>query len=120
MALFKILKGNESNLPSTKTDGWAYFCTDTSNFFIDYADADNNLQRAQLNAKEAEKLIGYDIATSLTGSEVEIPTSKLVFEAIQDAKAYTDTSIANLNLITTDDIDSICGTSIAIASEVKY
>ena len=36
MALFKVLRGNRSNLPGAKHDGWAYFCTDTGEFFIDY------------------------------------------------------------------------------------
>lgn len=36
MALFKVLRGNRENLPETKHDGWAYFCTDTGEFFIDY------------------------------------------------------------------------------------
>ena len=28
MALFKVNRGPKANLPSTKTDGYAYFCTD--------------------------------------------------------------------------------------------
>lgn len=35
MALFKILKGDESNLPAVKNEGWAYFCQDSGKFFID-------------------------------------------------------------------------------------
>ena len=108
MALFKILKGNEANLPSIMTDGWAYFCTDTSNFFIDYEDDGGVLHRAQLNAKDAETILGLSPASVINNNELEIPKSSAVFEAIQDAKSYTDTSIANLNLITTDDIDTIC------------
>ena len=36
MALFKVLRGNRQNLPSERHDGWAYFCSDTGEFFIDY------------------------------------------------------------------------------------
>ena len=43
MALFKVLRGNEANLPEKLTDGYAYFTSDTNNFYIDYADADGNL-----------------------------------------------------------------------------
>lgn len=82
MALFKVNRGNSTTLPSTMTDGWAYFCTDTGEFFIDYADAEGNLFRKQINADEAKKLTGYDIADALTASEVEIPTSKAVVDAI--------------------------------------
>ena len=36
MALFKIAKGNKSNLPIIKTDGYAYFTTDDGTFYIDH------------------------------------------------------------------------------------
>ena len=48
MALFKILRGNSSKLiksngainPETKwTDGYAYYCTDTHDFYIDHLDS---------------------------------------------------------------------------------
>lgn len=50
MALFKVCRGSEANLPSVLNDGWAYFCTDTGNFYIDHYDADTNLIRSQINA----------------------------------------------------------------------
>jgi ribose 5-phosphate isomerase len=37
MALFKIFKGKESNLPAKTNEGYAYFTTDEGNFFIDVA-----------------------------------------------------------------------------------
>ena len=37
-----------------------------------------------LNAQEAEKLTGYDVTTILNSSEVEIPTSKAVLDAINN------------------------------------
>lgn len=52
MALFKISRGDSSNLPSAKTDGWAYFCSDSGGFYIDYEDADGNLQRKQINESD--------------------------------------------------------------------
>lgn len=48
MALFKILRGNANNLPVDRHDGWAYFTTDTHEFFIDYTDSDGNPQRASI------------------------------------------------------------------------
>lgn len=56
MALFKICRGNESNLPDALTDGYAYFCTDTGNFYIDWADAEANISRKHINAEYATKL----------------------------------------------------------------
>jgi hypothetical protein len=87
MALFKPMKGNSSALPSTMTDGWAYFCTDTGEFFIDYADSNGELHRKQINAEEAKKLTGYDIVTALNNSNNTIPTSAGV-------KTYVDTNFA--------------------------
>lgn len=50
MALFKVSKGLKANLPSTKTDGYAYFCTDDGSFWIDYKDGNGVLQRKQIDA----------------------------------------------------------------------
>lgn len=63
MALFKPLKGTRASLDSQPLhEGYAYFCTDDGSFHIDFLDADGNLQRKQLNAKDAETIMG----TSLT------------------------------------------------------
>jgi hypothetical protein len=35
VALFKILKGNKGNLPTTKTEGWMYITQDTGDTFVD-------------------------------------------------------------------------------------
>lgn len=56
MALFKSLRGKRENLPSTKTDGYAYFCTDDGTFWIDYTNDSGVVQRKQINADEAAKL----------------------------------------------------------------
>ena len=36
MALFKVLRGNETDLPINYNDGYAYFTQDTHNFYIDH------------------------------------------------------------------------------------
>ena len=102
MALFKISRGASANLPVEKHDGWAYFCTDTAEFFIDYLDENEVLQRKPLNADAASKLIGYDITNALVyGSEVEIPTTKAVMDKLADMVNVADivnnltTSVAN-------------------------
>lgn len=56
MALFKVYRGNEENLPTKLTDGYAYFCADTGNFFIDYSVEGGKLYRKQLNAASASAL----------------------------------------------------------------
>lgn len=85
MALFKPLLGKRENLPATLTSGYAYFCTDDGSFWIDYTDSDKTIKRKQLNAQEAEKLIGYDISLIVNDSNTEIPTSQAVLAAIDAA-----------------------------------
>ena len=55
LALFKVFRGDETNLPASMNDGWAYFCTDTGNFYIDW-DNGENLVRTQINSNYANKL----------------------------------------------------------------
>jgi hypothetical protein len=101
MALFKSLRGKRENLPSTKTDGYAYFCTNDGTFWIDYKDENGVVQRKQLNAKDAETLMGASLSTILNDSEVEIPTSKAVSEAIDSInQGLTD-------YVKTSDLDSV-------------
>ena len=96
MALWKPFRGNRVDLDAVeKHDGYVYFCTDDGSLFFDYIDEDGNLQRKQINANEAEKLIGYDIATILNSSDVEIPTSKAI-------KTYVDESVALASIMNAD------------------
>ena len=62
MALFKPFRGNREALDAQPLhDGYAYFCVDDGSFHIDHTDADGNLQRTQLNAKDAETLSGLSL-----------------------------------------------------------
>ena len=87
MALFKISKGASANLPTDITEGYCWYTYDDSKFYIDYKDENGELRRNALNAKDAETLSGASLATILRNSEVEIPTSKLVYEAINEVKS---------------------------------
>lgn len=89
MALFKSLRGKRENLPSTKTDGYAYFCIDDGTFWIDYKDENGVVQRKQINAKDAETLMGASLSTILSSSEIEIPTSSAVYNAISEKASIT-------------------------------
>lgn len=82
MALFKSLRGKRENLPSTKTDGYAYFCTDDGSFWIDYKDESSAVQRKQINAANSDTLGGASLSTTLTYSETEVPTSSAVSNAL--------------------------------------
>ena len=84
MALFKVSKGLKANLPSAKTEGYCWYTTDDSLFYIDYKDENGSLQRKALNAKDAETLTGASLSTILNSSDVEIPTSKAVLNALNE------------------------------------
>ena len=83
MALFKPFMGNRSSLDSVaKHAGYVYFCVDDGSFHLDFLDDNGQVQRKQINANEANKLVGYNIANTLIDSGSEIPTSHAVFTAI--------------------------------------
>lgn len=108
MALFKITRGAESELPSTYHDGYAYFCTDTGSFYIDYGNEplpDGKPPRIKITAGKADALVmpkdsnGNSIAIgggtepvyiSANGVPVKC-TYKLQTNVPSDAK-FTDTT----------------------------
>ncbi len=45
---FRILRGLEANLPSTKTDGYVYVTTDTRAMYVDYMNANSELARIRI------------------------------------------------------------------------
>ena len=60
MALFKILKGAEENLSSQKKrEGFAYFTTDSNDFYIDISSDEGDVagERKQLNANRAHYIV---------------------------------------------------------------
>lgn len=92
MALFKISKGLSTSLPEALTEGYCWYTYNDSKFYIDFKDENGVLSRKALNAQEAERLTGYNITTILNSSDIEIPTSKAVLEAI-DAITADDIGI---------------------------
>lgn len=81
MSLFKVSRGSEVNLPSQKTDGWAYFCTDTGSFFIDHLDSSDTLVRSKISANYADKLRYIE-----DGATVEI-TPQYIIDTISQKSA---------------------------------
>ena len=75
MALFKILRGNANSLPPNYHDGWAYFTTDTHEFFIDYTDNDGELQRATIGG--GEYIIVINITPALAGVTATISQNEI-------------------------------------------
>ena len=133
MALFKVLKGNRSALDSQVLhDGYAYFCVDDGSFHIDYADLDGILKRKQISAEFADRLRYRDGDTTIEIDPSELLTAGNYEEIIGTAtteknglmskedKLRLDTIEENIEFITTDDIDAICGATIRLASEVEF
>ena len=57
MALFKISKGLNANLPTVYNEGWCYFTTDDGKFYIDTSGSGGTTgTRVVLNAEYAEHL----------------------------------------------------------------
>jgi hypothetical protein len=94
MALWKPLKGNRTSLDTVeKHDGYVYFCTDDGTLFFDYVDAEGNLQRKQINAKDAETLMGKSL--------VELQSDWSVSDEISPAYVRNRTHWAEAPVTTT-------------------
>ena len=102
MALFKSLRGKRENLPSSKTDGYAYFCTDDGTFWIDYTDDSGVVQRKQINAKDAETIMGHTV-------EIDVPSNAKFTDTTYDAAG------ASLGLVKTGGDATIIDGVITIA-----
>ena len=118
MALFKVSKGLKANLPSTKTDGYAYFCTDDGSFWIDYKDGNGILQRKQIDAGTVS---GYTVAIDVPADAKFTDTTYSVVTTSENGlMSYSDkTKLDGMVAITNDEIDTICGATIYAASEVS-
>ena len=121
MALFKICRGNESNLPETLTDGYAYFCTDTGNFYIDWADSDGNVSREHISAEYATKLRYKDDS----GEWVEIEAkdiANITVEQVQADFAEVDSSEPSFikNKVVGYEPDIVAETTWTFASDGFY
>lgn len=75
--LFKILQGNEANLPTTLTDGYCYYLRDKHYFYVDHKDPNGTLVRSKLSAEYADKLRYVNEA----GLTVEIAPENLALKS---------------------------------------
>lgn len=88
MALFKISKGNESNLPAALTNGYCYYTIDEHNFYVDHPNASGALVRSKLSAEYAEKL-----RYSNDGAMVEIDPSEIVLKTDLSSAGDSNTPV---------------------------
>lgn len=113
MAVFKILRGKETTLPSTITDGYIYFCKDTKNYYIDYI-LDGTLTRSKIAAGYADKLrytkgsttVEIDPSTILTDSnyatKIGVATESKTGLMSADDKTKLDGIATNANKTVVD------------------
>ena len=59
MAFFRIFRGIEDNLPEVMSDGYMYFCTDTSKLYIDHINKEGILSRSQVTSSDCETILGF-------------------------------------------------------------
>lgn len=123
MALFKISKGLKANLPITKTEGYCWYTTDDSLFYIDYKDSNGTLQRKAINAKDAETLTGANLSTILSSSDIEIPTSKAVLDKLDEKVDKITGKGLSTNDYTTDEKNKLsnieAGAQVNVIESIK-
>lgn len=125
MALWKPFRGNRADLDAIeKHDGYVYFCTDDGALFFDYTDADGNLQRKQISAKDAETLTGYTFDQIIEAAKATASAQDVV--VLAEAQAYTeeyvDNAIAGITDWTTgadEDISNLLERTEAIETDVE-
>mgnify|MGYP004652730431 CR=1 FL=1 len=89
MALFKVNRGIENNLPSAKTDGYVYFCKDSGHIYFDYIGDDGKLRRQEVTASLADKIKGI----AVDGQYIEITAAEI--KACIDKLDQEDLNIKN-------------------------
>ena len=122
--LFKILQGNEANLPQKLTDGYCYFLKDKHYFYVDHKDNSGELVRSKLSAEFADKLryINGDTIVEIAPEEIALK-SELVTKANKATTlsgygitdAYTESEIDNMLSSKADKATTLAGYDITDA-----
>lgn len=104
--LFKILQGNEINLPEKRIAGYCYFLKDTHYFYVDYPDPNsqnadiNGIVRAKLSSEYADKLRYYENNTIVELDPKDIPLrSELIKKVFLTQAEYDALSTKDPNTL---------------------
>lgn len=103
MNFFKINRGLEVNLPATLTDGYCYFCTDTTNFYIDFLDTNGILTRSKLSSKYADELRYTDGESYVYVNPADIATKTELNELASTVAYINDTDNGTVEGVETAD-----------------
>lgn len=124
----KFKKGKLADLPETKEVGTFYVTTDTRGLYIDISDSERiRIDEEVTKVSQLENDSGYLTVvpdeyakdTIIYIGEVE-PTDPETVVWINTAEDSAESGDDNLNLITIDDIDAICGGAISYAEDVMF
>lgn len=108
MALFKVNRGIENNLPSAKTDGYVYFCKDSGHIYFDYIGDDGKLRRQEVTASIADKIKGIAVDgqyIEITAAEIKACIDKLDQEDLNIKNGSGDGSLFMNNTNNVDEPD---------------
>lgn len=108
MALFKVNRGIENNLPSAKTDGYVYFCKDSGHIYFDYIGDDGKLRRQEVTASLADKIKGIAVDgqyIEITAAEIKACIDKLDQEDLNIKNGSGDGSLFMNNTNNVDEPD---------------
>lgn len=100
---FKINRGLEANLPATLTNGYCYFCTDTTNFYIDFLDTNGILTRSKLSSKYADELRYTDGESYVYVNPADIATKTELNELASTVAYINDTDNGTVEGVETAD-----------------
>lgn len=93
MALWKAFRGSRADLDSVaKHDGYVYWCIDDNSLHFDYADAEGNLYRKQINA---DTLTGSLDSNQVSNGEFSLSEilNTYILNIDYDALAFDTTEI---------------------------
>ena len=86
MSLFKVFKGNKSNLNSqTKHDGYAWYTVDEGGFYIDAENSSNVVERKKINdadniTVESESFQSSNLKTILEGLDNKVSDIEMTYD----------------------------------------
>lgn len=113
MNVFKINRGLEANLPAVLTNGCCYFCTDTTNFYIDYEDKNGVLTRSKLSSKYADTLRYTEDGNFVEINPTDIITKNNYETIISVASADKNGLMSSADKIKLNNIPEDINTSLA-------
>jgi hypothetical protein len=106
MALFKLLRGQESDLVNQPLhDGYVWVTKDLHNMWFDYYDETNTLVRKRINSEYADKLryVKDGATIELDPSEIVMKTELASAIELKADKTYVD----GLNTATNTRVDAL-------------